>query len=89
VSEAESAKPSRRQVAYLQGRWRVTYLWSDESGREARPRSGVITGPLVSEQADPAIRVAVMPDDGMKRILIRRDSITSIAPLRSSRVNTS
>ena len=85
--EAESTEQPRRRVAYVQGRWRVTYLWSDESGRDARPRSGLIMGPLVSDQPGAAIWVAVMPDGGMKRILIRRDSITSIAPPRSPRVN--
>ena len=58
----------------------MTYLSTGEPGEEPQVRSGMIVGPLVSDVFDAAIWVAVVPDGGTKRVLIRRDSITGIAP---------
>jgi hypothetical protein len=78
-SDKESTKPLRRQVAYVYGQWRVTYLCCGDSGRETDVRCGWIAGPLVSDLAT-ALWIAVVPDGSMQRTMIRRDSITNIAP---------
>jgi hypothetical protein len=75
----------RRLVAFVHGHWQVTYLCAAQVGRDAVVRSGLLTGPLVSDPAYPIIWVAVVPDGRRFRIMIRRDSITSIAPLQQSR----
>lgn len=68
----------RRQVAFVQGHWRVTYL-CDKSDRPTEVRSGLLVGPLVPDLSSSTIWVAVMPDGNKPHTLIRRDSITSIA----------
>lgn len=73
----ESAKPLRRQVAYVCGRWRVTYLRSGETD----VWRGLLVGPLVSDLST-AIWVAVVPDGSNHHTMIRRDSITDITPPR-------
>ncbi len=80
----ESAEPRRRRVAYVCGRWRVTYHWSGESGRESEVRRGWLVGPLVPDLST-ALWVAVVPDGSRQRTMIRRDSITDIAPPRPVR----
>ena len=76
----------RRRVAFVYGHWRVTYLCTAESGRDTVVRSGLLVGPLVLDLAGPIIWVAVVPDGDRSHIIIRRDSIASIAPpLRQSR----
>jgi hypothetical protein len=69
-------------VAFVYGKWRVTYLCAAESGRDTVLRSGWLVGPLVSDRVGPVIWVAVVPDGNRLRVMIRRDSITSIAPPR-------
>ena len=71
---------SRRRVAFVYGHWRVTYRCAAESGRDTVVRSGLLVGPLVLDLASPILWVAVVPDGDRPRIMIRRDSITSIAP---------
>ena len=85
MREIDSTEP-HRQVAYVHGQWRVTYRCPGESG-QLEVRSGLIVGPLVSDLSTTAIWVAVKPDGSVKRTLIRRDSIISIAPPRFPRAN--
>ena len=79
-----TVEPVRRRVAYVSGRWRVTYLYSREAGHEPEVRRGVIVGPLVLDRST-ALWVAVVPDGCTQRTMIRRDSITDIAPPRHVR----
>ena len=81
---AESAEPPRRQVAYVCGQWRVTYLCSGESGEDTGERRGLLVGPLVTDMST-ALWVAVIPDGSKYRTMIRRDAITHIAPPRHPR----
>ena len=83
-SDAESAKPVQRRVAFVRGQWRVTYLISGESGQDAGVRRGLLVGPLMPDVTE-ALWVAVMPDGDGQRTMIRRDWITSIAPPRHVR----
>ena len=84
-SDRESAEPlRRRRVAYVCGQWRVTYLCAGESGRETGVRCGLLVGPLVPDLTT-ALWVAVVPDGSVLRTMIRRDSITNIAPPRHER----
>jgi hypothetical protein len=77
--DAESVEPLRRQMAYVYGQWRVTYRYSGEPGREPDVRRGLIVGPLVSDMST-ALWIAVVPDGSKQHIMIRRDSITDVAP---------
>lgn len=83
-TDAESAEPIRRRVAYVCGQWRVTYTCSGGSGRETHVQCGLLVGPLVPDLST-ALWVAVVPDGSMQRTMIRRDSITKIAPPRHLR----
>jgi len=77
-TDAESAESPRRQVGYVRGHWRVTYLCSGESGEETDVRRGLLVGPLVPDPST-ALWVEVVPDGSRQRTMIRRDSITDIA----------
>ena len=79
-----STEPLRRRVAYVHGQWRVTYLCSDEPGRETDVRYGLTVGPLMPDQST-ALWVAVVPDGSTQRTMVHRDSITNIAPPRHVR----
>jgi hypothetical protein len=73
--DARPAEPHRRRVAYVCGRWRVTYRCSGES----ETRRGLLVGPLVPDPST-ALWVAVVPDGSKQRTMIRRDAITEITP---------
>jgi hypothetical protein len=78
-ADAEFVEPVRRQVAFLRGKWRVTYRSSDEPGRETDVRRGLIVGPLVSDRSA-SLWVAVVADGSSRHTMIRRETITDIAP---------
>jgi hypothetical protein len=78
-ADAESPRPLRRRVAYVCGQWRVTYSCSGEPGPETALRCGLLVGPLVPDLST-VLWVAVVPDGSMQRTMIRRDSITNLAP---------
>jgi hypothetical protein len=83
--DTNRTEPPRRQVAFVQGRWWVTYL-CDAPDRHTEVRSGLLVGPLVPDLSSSTIWVAVVPDGNKPHIMIRRDSITSIAtPLGEDR----
>lgn len=82
--DVEPAEPVRRQVAFVCGQWRVTYLCFGESGEDPDVRRGLIVGPLVSDLST-AIWVPVVPDGSKQRTMIRRDAITNITPPRHAR----
>jgi hypothetical protein len=81
VGESTEESAPRRRVGYVSGRWQVTYLSPGEPGRDADVRRGLLVGPLVSDVSR-TLWVAVLPDGGKRRTMIRRDWITSIAPPR-------
>ncbi len=70
-------EPRRRQVAFVCGRWRVTYLVAGGPEQRSPVRRGVIEGPLVPDRSM-ALWVAVTPEGGRHRTMIRREWITSI-----------
>jgi hypothetical protein len=82
--DTESVKQPRRRVAYVCGRWRVTYLCFGENGRETGVRHGLIVGPLVPDLFT-TLWIAVLPDGSRQHTMVRRDSITNITPPRHGR----
>jgi len=81
VGKVDAGSAARRRVAFVSGQWRVSYLCSGEPGEEAAVRRGLLVGPLVSDTST-ALWVAVVPDGSKQQTMIRRDSITGIAPPR-------
>jgi hypothetical protein len=76
--DTKITEPPQRQVAFVHGHWRVTYV-CDESDRHTEVRSGLLVGPLVPDRSSSTIWVAVVPDGNKPHTMIRRNSITSIA----------